>query len=154
MGNSNKSSSRLFAVQILYEMELNGKSFEVIQKRFSDDYFSELEKINNQYGHIQEVIIQNFQRKPDIAMAKHPEPTLNDMLETIALARIILSPSISIQAPPNLEKEHIEYINAGINDWGGISPVTKDFINPQHPWPNIDVPVSYTHLTLPTSDLV
>ena len=97
-----------------------------------------LEKINNRYGHIQEVIIQNFQRKPNIAMAKHPEPTLNDMLETIALARIILSPSISIQAPPNLEKEHIEYINAGINDWGGISPVTKDFINPQHPWPNID----------------
>ncbi len=59
-----------------------------------------IEKINNRYGHIQEVIIQNFQRKPDIAMAKHPEPTLNDMLETIALARIILSPSISIQAPP------------------------------------------------------
>ena len=97
-----------------------------------------LEKINNQYGHIQEVIIQNFQRKPNIAMAEHPEPSLNDMLQTIALARIILSPSISIQAPPNLEREHIEYINAGINDWGGISPVTKDFINPQHPWPNID----------------
>lgn len=97
-----------------------------------------IEKINNRFGHIQEVIIQNFQRKPDIAMAEHPEPTLNDMLQTIALARIILSPSISIQAPPNLEKEHIEYINAGINDWGGISPVTKDFINPQHPWPNID----------------
>ena len=97
-----------------------------------------LEKINNRYGHIQEVIIQNFQRKPNIAMAEHPEPSLNDMLQTIALARIILSPSISIQAPPNLEQEHIIYIDAGINDWGGISPVTKDFINPQHPWPNID----------------
>ena len=97
-----------------------------------------LEKINNLYGHIQEVIIQNFQRKPNIAMAEHPEPSLNDMLQTIALARIILSPSISIQAPPNLEQEHIMYIDAGINDWGGISPVTKDFINPQHPWPNID----------------
>tara|TARA_X000000950_G_scaffold96669_1_gene122107 strand:- start:2166 stop:3344 length:1179 start_codon:yes stop_codon:yes gene_type:complete len=97
-----------------------------------------LEKINNRYGHIQEVIIQNFQRKPNIAMAEHPEPSLNDMLQTIALARIILSPSISIQAPPNLEQEHIMYIDAGINDWGGISPVTKDFINPQHPWPNID----------------
>ena len=97
-----------------------------------------LEKIHNRYGHIQEVIIQNFQRKPNIAMAEHPEPSLNDMLQTIALARIILSPSISIQAPPNLEQEHIEYIDAGINDWGGISPVTKDFINPQHPWPNID----------------
>ena len=97
-----------------------------------------LEKIHSRYGHIQEVIIQNFQRKPNIAMAEHPEPSLNDMLQTIALARIILSPSISIQAPPNLEQEHIEYIDAGINDWGGISPVTKDFINPQHPWPNID----------------
>jgi FO synthase len=98
-----------------------------------------IEKINSKYGHIQEVIIQNFQRKPDIAMSEHPEPTLNEMLLTIALARIILSPSISIQAPPNLEKKHIEYIHAGINDWGGISPVTKDFINPQHPWPNIDM---------------
>ena len=72
-------------------------------------------------------------------MSGHPEPTLEDMLQTIAIARIILSPSISIQAPPNLEKKHIEYVYAGINDWGGISPVTKDFINPQHPWPNINL---------------
>ena len=98
-----------------------------------------IEKINNRYGHIQEVIIQNFQTKPDILMSKHPEPKLNEMLQTIALARIILNPTISIQAPPNLEKKHLEYVNAGINDWGGISPVTKDFINPQHPWPNINV---------------
>ena len=98
-----------------------------------------LEKINNKYGHIQEVIIQNFQRKPDIVMSKHPEPKLTEMLQTIALARIILSPAVSIQAPPNLEKKHLEYVHAGINDWGGISPVTKDFINPQHPWPNIDL---------------
>ena len=72
-------------------------------------------------------------------MSKHPEPKLKEMLQTIALARIILNPNISIQAPPNLEKKHLEYVNAGINDWGGISPVTKDFINPQHPWPNINV---------------
>ena len=98
-----------------------------------------LEKINKKYGHIQEVIIQNFQKKPDIIMSMHPEPTLKDMLQTIALARIILDPSISLQAPPNLEKKHIEYLCAGINDWGGISPVTKDFINPQHPWPNINL---------------
>ena len=98
-----------------------------------------LEKINKKFGHIQEVIIQNFQRKPDIVMSRYPEPALDDMLRTIAVARIILDPSISIQAPPNLEKRHIEYIRAGINDWGGISPVTKDFINPQHPWPNIDI---------------
>ena len=98
-----------------------------------------LEKINKRYGHIQEVIIQNFQKKPDIIMSMHREPTLKDMLQTIALARIILDPSISLQAPPNLEKQHIEYLYAGINDWGGISPVTKDFINPQHPWPNINL---------------
>ncbi len=98
-----------------------------------------IEKINNRYGHIQEVIIQNFQTKPNILMSNHPEPKLKEMLQTIALARIILNPTISIQAPPNLEKKHLEYVNAGINDWGGISPVTKDFINPQHPWPNINV---------------
>ena len=98
-----------------------------------------IEKINNRYGHIQEVIIQNFQAKPNILMSRHPEPKLKEMLQTIALARIILNPTISIQAPPNLEKKHLEYVNAGINDWGGISPVTKDFINPQHPWPNINV---------------
>ena len=98
-----------------------------------------IEKINNRYGHVQEVIIQNFQTKPNILMSNHPEPKLKEMLQTIALARIILNPTISIQAPPNLEKKHLEYVNAGINDWGGISPVTKDFINPQHPWPNINV---------------
>ncbi|MEM7438960.1 MAG: 7,8-didemethyl-8-hydroxy-5-deazariboflavin synthase CofG [Pseudomonadota bacterium] len=89
------------------------------------------------HGHIQEVIIQNFQRKPDIAMADHPEPLLDDMLRTIAAARIILDPEISLQAPPNLHKRHIAYLEAGINDWGGISPVSIDFINPQHDWPEI-----------------
>ena len=89
------------------------------------------------YRHIQEVIIQNFQRKPDIAMALHPEPYLEDMLRTIAVARIILDPEISLQAPPNLHQRHISYLKAGINDWGGISPVTIDFINPQHEWPEI-----------------
>ena len=97
-----------------------------------------IEKINNRYGHIQEVIIQNFQAKPNILMSRHPEPKLKEMLQTIALARVILNPTISIQAPPNLEKKHLEYVYAGINDWGGISPVTRDFINPQHPWPNIN----------------
>lgn len=92
---------------------------------------------HQRYGHIQEVIIQNFQRKPDIEMALHPEPTLEDMLRTIAAARIILSPDISLQAPPNLSSRHIAYLEAGINDWGGISPVTIDFINPQHEWPEI-----------------
>ena len=90
------------------------------------------------HGHVQEVIIQNFQRKSDIEMSNHPEPLLEDMLRTIAAARIILDPSISIQAPPNLSKRHLAYLQAGINDWGGISPVTIDFINPDHLWPDIN----------------
>lgn len=90
------------------------------------------------YGHIQEVIIQNFQTKPDIAMADHPEPSLEDMLRTLAAARVILPPEISLQAPPNLSSRHLAYLSAGINDWGGISPVTIDFINPGHAWPEID----------------
>lgn len=93
---------------------------------------------HRKHGHVQEVIIQNFQRKPDIEMANHPEPSLDDMLRTIAVARIILDPEISIQAPPNLSRRHIQYLQAGINDWGGISPVTIDFINPQHEWPEIE----------------
>ncbi|MEM9144916.1 MAG: 7,8-didemethyl-8-hydroxy-5-deazariboflavin synthase CofG [Pseudomonadota bacterium] len=92
---------------------------------------------HRRHGHIQEVIIQNFQRKPDIAMAHHPEPLLADMLRTLAVARILLPPEISLQAPPNLSERHIDYLAAGINDWGGISPVTIDFINPQHQWPEI-----------------
>ena len=71
-------------------------------------------------------------------MANHPEPTLEEMLRTIAAARVILNPEISLQAPPNLSDRHIKYIQAGINDWGGISPVTIDFINPEHAWPDIE----------------
>ena len=101
-----------------------------------------LHDINNmylKYGHIQEVIIQNFKAKPNIAMADHPEPTLEDMLWTIAIARLILNPNISVQAPPNLSERHIQYLRAGINDWGGISPLTIDFINPERDWPEIAV---------------
>ena len=93
---------------------------------------------HQEFGHIQEVIIQNFQRKPDIEMADHPEPTLKDMLRTIAVARIILDPSISLQAPPNLSDRHMNYLQAGINDWGGVSPITIDHVNPESPWPQIE----------------
>ncbi|MEM9011118.1 MAG: 7,8-didemethyl-8-hydroxy-5-deazariboflavin synthase CofG [Pseudomonadota bacterium] len=92
---------------------------------------------HRRYGHVQEVIVQNFQRKPDIAMRDHPEPMLDDMLRTLAAARILLPAEISLQAPPNLSARHIDYLGAGINDWGGISPVTIDFINPGHDWPEI-----------------
>ncbi len=89
------------------------------------------------HGHIQEVIIQNFQQKRGIVMANHPEPSLEDMLRTLAVARLMLAPEISLQAPPNLSARHAEYLKAGMNDWGGISPVTVDFINPDHAWPQI-----------------
>ena len=101
------------------------------------DALHAINHIHGRHGHIQEVIVQNFQRKPDIEMAYHPEPELEDMLRTIAAARLILDPEISLQAPPNLHERHISYLEAGINDWGGISPVTIDFINPQHDWPQI-----------------
>lgn len=90
------------------------------------------------YGHIQEVIIQNFRAKSGTAMADYNEPSLDDMKRTIAIARLILPTQISVQAPPNLEKEYGSYIHAGINDWGGISPLTKDFINPERAWPQIN----------------
>ena len=90
-----------------------------------------------EYGHIQEVIVQNFRAKAGTAMANAPEPTLDDMRCTLAMARLILDPAISLQAPPNLAQEYPHYIAAGINDWGGISPLTKDFINPERSWPQI-----------------
>ena len=89
------------------------------------------------HGHVQEVIVQNFRAKPGIAMADHPEPSLDDMLRTVAAARLILPPEVSVQAPPNLEARHIAYLDAGLNDWGGVSPVTRDFINPEAAWPEI-----------------
>src|SRR5712675_2188387 len=94
--------------------------------------------LHEKYGHIQEVIIQNFRAKPEIPMAAHPEPSLEDMLRTIAIARLILGPHMNIQAPPNLSYDDFpRLLDAGINDWGGISPVTKDFINPEAAWPQI-----------------
>lgn len=102
------------------------------------DSLMAIRDIHLTHGHIQEVIVQNFQAKPGIAMAEHPEPTLDDMLHTLACARLILPADISLQAPPNLSSRHGAYIAAGINDWGGISPLTIDYINPDHAWPAID----------------
>ena len=98
-----------------------------------------INELHKKYGHIQEVIIQNFRTKKDIRMSNFLEPSKNDILKTIAIARIILHPDISIQAPPNLSSFYLEYIKAGINDWGGISPVTIDYINPEREWPEIDM---------------
>jgi FO synthase len=114
--------------------------------------------LHRRYGHIQEVIIQNFRVKPTIRMRKWPEPTISEMVRTIAVARLLLGPEMNIQAPPNLVMESnaddtafapaddggpvdlngmAGYLAAGINDWGGISPVTIDHINPERAWPAI-----------------
>jgi FO synthase len=94
--------------------------------------------LHEKYGHIQEVIVQNFRAKSDIPMAGHPEPQLEDMLRTLAVARLILGPRMNLQAPPNLSySDFPRLLEAGINDWGGISPVTKDFINPEATWPQL-----------------
>ncbi len=90
------------------------------------------------YGHIQEVIVQNFRAKPNTAMSHHPEPDTEDLLWTVAVARLILGPGANVQVPPNLSsKEYPLFLLAGINDWGGISPITIDFVNPEAPWPQI-----------------
>lgn len=102
-----------------------------------DSLFAILEE-HHKYGHIQEIIIQNFRAKKETNMSSWPEPTVWDMVKVIAISRLIFGEKMSIQAPPNLTPEmHQLFLLAGINDWGGISPVTPDFINPEKPWPHI-----------------
>jgi FO synthase len=102
------------------------------------DALCAIRELHERYGHIQEVIIQNFRAKPGTPMQAQPEPTLLDFLRTIAVARLILGDGINLQAPPNLTPEQYQLLlTAGINDWGGISPLTIDFINPEAPWPQI-----------------
>ncbi len=94
--------------------------------------------LHQRYGHIQEVIVQNFRVKPTILMHDCPEPSETDMLRTIAIARLLM-PEVNIQAPPNLsDPYYVDLIDAGINDWGGVSPLTPDFINPERPWPHLE----------------
>ena len=96
----------------------------------------ELRKIQQEYGHIQEIIVQNFRAKEGTKMVSAPEPDLNELLWTIACARIMFGPNMSVQAPPNLSPGvPPQIVHAGINDWGGVSPVTPDFVNPEAPWP-------------------
>jgi len=95
--------------------------------------------LHQQYGHIQEVIVQNFRAKAGTKMAQSPEPDLEELLWTIAVTRIIFGSEMSIQAPPNLSPGVLpKLVDAGINDWGGVSPITPDFVNPEAPWPHVE----------------
>ena len=99
-----------------------------------------LRDLHERYGHLQEIIIQNFRAKPGTRMAQAPEPDLDDHLWTIAVARLIFGSEMNIQAPPNLNPDGLaQMIAAGINDWGGVSPVTPDHVNPEAPWPALDL---------------
>jgi FO synthase len=97
-----------------------------------------IRRLHEHHGHIQEAIVQNFRAKPGTRMADAPEPSLEDHLWTVASARIVLGAEMSIQAPPNLQPDGlVQLIEAGINDWGGVSPVTPDHVNPEAPWPHL-----------------
>lgn len=98
-----------------------------------------LRDVHEEFGHLQEVIVQNFRAKPGTKMVNAPEPDLDEMLWTLAVARLIFGPEMSLQAPPNLSPDGLQQlVAAGINDWGGVSPVTPDYVNPEAPWPEIN----------------
>ncbi|HUM04982.1 MAG TPA: 7,8-didemethyl-8-hydroxy-5-deazariboflavin synthase CofG [Terriglobales bacterium] len=109
---------------------------ETMQERV--DSLLAIRGLHEKYGHIQEVIVQNFRAKASTLMAAWPEPSHADMLRTLAVARLLM-PGMNIQAPPNLSDPHYpDLLDAGINDWGGVSPLTPDFINPERPWPHLE----------------
>jgi FO synthase len=103
------------------------------------DALFELRRIAREHRGIQEVIVQNFRAKPDTAMRAMPDAELDDLAATVAVARLVLGPAMRIQAPPNLvDDEYALLLRAGIDDWGGVSPLTPDHVNPERPWPQID----------------
>ena len=93
--------------------------------------------LHRRFGHIQEVIVQNFRAKSDTPMADEPDAPPGELMWTTAAARLILGPDVNIQVPPNLSERYERYIHAGINDWGGVSPLTIDYVNPEAPWPQL-----------------
>jgi FO synthase len=99
-----------------------------------------IRELHRRYGHIQEVIVQNFRAKPGTAMAGSPEPEEEEFLAAVATTRVVMGPHVSVQAPPNLSdavQQH-RLLDAGISDWGGVSPITPDHVNPERPWPAIE----------------
>src|SRR3712207_2493336 len=105
----------------------------------ADSLFA-IRAVARRYGGIQEVIVQNFRAKDDTAMRAHPDAELDDLVATVAVARLVLGPKAHLQAPPNLVAgEYARVLAAGIDDWGGVSPVTPDHVNPERPWPQVDL---------------
>ena len=98
----------------------------------------EIRRLHRRFGHIQEVIIQNFRAKADTPMADAPDATGDELMWTTAVARLILGERVNIQVPPNLSEDYERYLDAGINDWGGVSPLTIDYVNPEAPWPQLN----------------
>ncbi|MDQ3991966.1 MAG: bifunctional FO biosynthesis protein CofGH, partial [Actinomycetota bacterium] len=110
---------------------------ETLRER-ADSLFA-IAALHRAYGHVQEVIVQNFRAKPGTAMADAPEPGEEEFLAAVATARVVLGPRVNLQAPPNLsDPGYPRLLDAGINDWGGVSPVTPDHVNPEAPWPRLD----------------
>ena len=116
---------------------------ETVEERV--DALLAIREVHERHGNVQECIVQNFRAKPGTRMALSPEPVEAEMLATIALARLLLPGGVTVQAPPNLAEAgsggrppYARYIEAGINDWGGVSPVTPDHVNPERPWPHLD----------------
>ena len=109
---------------------------ETLEERI--DSLLELRRIQDKYGHIQEIIIQNFKPKPGIEMENHPEPSLLDMIRTVAVTKLLF-PECGVQVPPNLNHDTAQvFLLAGADDWGGVSPLTPDYVNPEAPWPELD----------------
>ena len=107
-----------------------------------------LRDIHDEFGNLQEIIIQNFRAKPGTRMAGASEPDLDELLWTLAITRILFGPAMNIQAPPNLSPGQLQpLVGAGINDWGGVSPLTPDFVNPEAPWPHLDLLAAETAAT-------
>jgi FO synthase len=104
------------------------------------DTVHEIRKSHKEFGHVQEVIVQNFRAKEHTAMAAAPDANIDDFLATVAVARLVLGPGMRIQAPPNLvsANECLALVAAGVDDWGGVSPLTPDHVNPERPWPALD----------------
>ena len=102
------------------------------------DSIMAIRRLHKEHGHIQEVIVQNFRAKPDTPMGASPDADTQELRWTVAVARILLGPEVNIQVPPNLNANNFEiYLDAGINDWGGVSPLTIDYVNPESPWPAV-----------------